>query len=276
LSPDGTRAAISVMANTGEGEDIWVIDLTRDVPMRLTTDPGSERFPVWSPDGSQIVFQSNRRNGIFDLYQRPASGAGTDEVLWADGAYKVPTSWSADGRFILYTSDSDIWVLPLEATAATGPARVGGSKPMRLMETRFNESDGEFSPDGRMVAYTSNESGQQQVYVAPFPGAGARWPITSGGSANPRWSRDSGQLFYQTRPEGIVTAVAVSSAGARLEVGAASPLFKAFAPANNFRRRWDVAPDGQRLLVVLENADEVAPITLVVNWQAALGARESR
>jgi Tol biopolymer transport system component len=134
------------MANTGEGEDIWVIDLTRDVPMRLTTDPGSERFPVWSPDGSQIVFQSNRRNGIFDLYQRPASGAGTDEVLWADGAYKVPTSWSADGRFILYTSDSDIWVLPLEAAAATGPARVGGSRPIRLTKRASTSRKGNSRP----------------------------------------------------------------------------------------------------------------------------------
>jgi serine/threonine protein kinase len=90
LSPDGTRAAASVIADTGDAEDIWVIDLTRSVPMRLTTDPASDRFPIWSPDGSHIVFQSNRRNGIFDLYQRPASGAGADEVLWADGEYKVP------------------------------------------------------------------------------------------------------------------------------------------------------------------------------------------
>jgi serine/threonine-protein kinase len=235
-----------------------------------------DRFPVWSPDGSHIVFQSNRRNGTYELYQRPASGAGADEVLWADGKYKVPTSWSADGRFILYTSETDIWVLPLEGAAATGPARVGGSKPMPLMETRFNESDAVFSPDGRMVAYTSNESGQQQVYVAPFPGAGARWPVTSGGSANPRWSRDGRELLYQTRPEGFVTAVAVSGAGARPEIGAASSLFKAFAPANNFQRRWDVGPDGQKFLVVLENADGADPITLVINWAAALGAREGR
>jgi Tol biopolymer transport system component len=276
LSPDGTRAAASVIADTGDAEDIWVIDLTRSVPMRLTTDPASDRFPIWSPDGSHIVFQSNRRNGIFDLYQRPASGAGADEVLWADGEYKVPTSWSADGRFILYTSNTDIWVLPLEAAATTGPARAGGSRPIRLMETRFNESEGEFSPDGRMVAYTSNESGQPQVYVTPFPGAGARWPITSSGSARPRWRRDGRELFYETRPEGILTAAMVSSAGARLEVGGTSQLFKSWT-AGNSSRRWDVASEGQKFLFVLENAgSEIVPITLVVNWQAALGARESR
>ena len=153
--------------------------------MRLTSDPGIENAPTWAPDDSRIVFQSNRKNGSFDLFERPSNGSGSDVLLLEGNGQKNPTSWSADGKFILYTLGSpastnrDIWVLPLS----------GDRKPFPFQNARFQEGEAQFSPDGRWVAFTSDESGQSQVYVAPFPGPGGRWPMPTTDGRFPRWRR---------------------------------------------------------------------------------------
>ena len=158
LSPDGRRVAVNrtVQGNT----DIWLLDGSRTT--RFTFDPALDRFPVWSPDGSRIVFDSNRK-GPRNLYIKPSSGAGSEELLVESPQDKLGVDWSADGRFIVYYSidpqtGRDLWVLPLE----------GDRKPWMFLKTNFDERWGQFSPDGRWVAYQSNESGRQEIYVRPF------------------------------------------------------------------------------------------------------------
>ena len=174
LSPDGRQASVSIPDEAGKGRDIWLYDVARGLRTRFTFGPADELGPIWSPDGSRIVFNS-RRKGHLDLYQKASSGAGTEEVLLEDNLDKYPTSWSPDGRFILYSSfggptGNDLFVLPLS----------GDRKPFPFLQTQFNEAFGQFSPDGRWVAYASNESGRNEVYVAPFPGPGGKWQVSTG------------------------------------------------------------------------------------------------
>jgi Tol biopolymer transport system component len=264
LSQKGDRVAVSIQAGLGDAPDIWTYDLERGTPMRLTSEPGIENAPTWAPDDSRIVFQSNRKNGSFDLYERPSNGSGSDALLLEGDGPKNPTSWSADGKFILYTLGSpasanrDIWALPLS----------GDRKPFPFQNARFQEGEAQFSPEGRWVAFTSDESGQSQVYVAPFPGPGGRWPISTGGGRLPRWRRDGKELFFEV-PGGIAVAE-VSGDKDVFHVGPTRFLLRGVL-GGGARRRWDVAPDGQHFLVALENSeDEIVPITLVVNWMAGL------
>lgn len=172
LAPDGTRATVSAFDLARRTRDIWVFDIARGLRTRFTFDAADELASVWSPDGNRVVF-SNRRKGHFDLYMKASSGAGAEEELLADGLDKQPLDWSHDGRFILFTvaaasqTGIDLWVLPLS----------GDRKPFPFLQTRFDEVPGRFSPDGRWIAYVSNESGRSEVYVAPFPGASHRRPI---------------------------------------------------------------------------------------------------
>lgn len=175
LSEDGKRAAVSLRTPQAGTHDIWLVDLARGLQTRFTFDPAEEFSPIWSPDGAHIVFNSGRK-GHLDLYQKASSGAGTEEVLLADSLDKTPVSWSPDGRFILYvaaggTTGNDLWILPL----------AGDRKPFPFLQTSFNERQARFSPDGRWIAYDSNESGQNQVYVAPFPGPGGKWQVSASG-----------------------------------------------------------------------------------------------
>ena len=189
LSPDGTKVAYSV---AGRGRrDIWLFDFNRNLPSRFTFDPGSDFASVWSPDGRRIVFDSNR-TGHFDLYQKSADGVGDEmTLLQADGTQRV-FSWSRDGRYVLWNGENpnasaDLWILPV----------AGDQKPFPLVETpRFREHHGRFSPDGRWVAFVSNESGRDEIYVVPFPRAYGRWQLSTTGGSWPRWRHDGHELFY--------------------------------------------------------------------------------
>src|SRR5262249_52876426 len=147
-------------------------------------DAGSDVRPVWSPDGSRVVFQSNR-NGIFNLYWKLSNFAGADEVLLESDQNKSPLDWSSDGRFLLFRNSSpqtgaDLWILPV----------FGDKKPFSFLKTPFDESDGQFSPDGKWIAYQSNESGRFEIYVQPFPGPGGKFQISTNGGAQPRWNKN--------------------------------------------------------------------------------------
>jgi Tol biopolymer transport system component len=167
ISPDGTRLAAQ-RREPGAEADIWVVDLAQGAETRLTTDPAADSAPIWSPDGRQIVFAS-QREGTLNLYVRAADGAGSDELLLKTGERKTPLDWSLDGRFLLFyvltAKGSDVWVLPMEA----GPG--GQRKPVPYLHTDAIETNAVFSPDGRFVAYESNESGPNEVYVRPFDAA---------------------------------------------------------------------------------------------------------
>jgi len=263
LSPDGKRASVSIPDQAGRARDIWVYDVARSLRTRFTFDPADETTSLWSPDGSRVVFNS-RRKGHFDLYQKASSGAGAEEVLLVDNLDKVPRSWSSDGQSILYTSAGgatglDMFVVPLS----------GDRKTVPFLATKFLETFGQFSPDDRWVAYLSNESGRTEVYVAPFPGPGGKWQVSTGGGNWPRWRRDGAEIFYQA-PDDRLMAAAVNGKGASFEVGAVMPLFETRA-MTGLRFPYDVFADGQRFLInTLPEQATSAPITVVLNWTAGL------
>lgn len=189
LSPDGRPVALVRMV--GGNRDVWLIETVRGALRRFTFDGGRDSEPIWSPDGSRIVLAS-LRNGLPDFYEKPVSGTGTETLLFASSEFKNIFDWSADGRFILYTSQTpkagrDLWALPL----------FGDRKPFLVAQTPFEETEGRFSPDGRWIAYQSNESGRTEIYVKPFPGSGGRSQVSTDGGTNAQWGRDGRELFYR-------------------------------------------------------------------------------
>jgi serine/threonine protein kinase/Tol biopolymer transport system component len=263
LSPDGVQASSSLFDDGRGSSDIWIIDVIRGLRSRFSFDPADEYSGVWSPDGTDMAFNSRRR-GRLDLYRKPARGAGGDEVLLADQFDKTPTSWSPDRQFILYNAtfsgtQSDVWVLPLS----------GARKPFPLIESPFLDGWAQFSPDGRWVAYSSDESGRSEVYVAPFPGPGAKWQISEAGGTNPRWRRDGKELFYHSPSELISATVRIGQD--RIVVEALRPLFNMRSPGGGMRSFYDVSSDGQRFLhSVAEDQSVSTPLSLVTNWAALL------
>jgi len=210
-------------------------------------------------DGNRIVYRAG-----FDVREKEIGGAGRERVLFTDRLFKTPSSWSADMRFILHLShdelrrDDDLWVLPLAA----------GAKPFRFTKTPSREFPGRFSPDGRWIAYASNESGQNEVSVAPFPGPGAKWPICTAGGVDPRWRRDGKELFF-VAPDGTIMAAQVTGGSTGFTVGAITPLFK--TRGRGARYMYDVTPDGQRFLVnTLVSESGLDSIEVVINWTEAL------
>jgi Tol biopolymer transport system component len=272
LSQDGKKAAVSFLDSPQQRTyDIWLVDLERGgLPTRITFDAANDVSPIWSPDGSRVVFASNRKGSAppLDLYQKASTGS--EDVLVADNLNKYPTSWSPDGRFILYTSiaggGGDLWILPLS----------GDRKPFPFLQPRFIETQGQFSPDGRWIAYISNESGRGEVYVAPFGGPSGvqsgKWQVSTGGGDQPRWSRDGKEIYYVTQaPANTLMVAAVSVRDSAFDVGAVKALF-AVRPAGTPRNSYQVSPDGQRFLVNMGpvQAPTATPITVVMNWTAGL------
>jgi Tol biopolymer transport system component len=262
LSPDSKRASVNI-PEAGKARDIWLYDVARGLRTRFTFDPANELTSTWSPDGSRVVFNSNRK-GHYDLYQKASSGVGSEEVLLEDNLEKYPLSWSPDGRFILYrsfgvTTGYDLFVLPL----------TGDHKPFAFLNTKFNEQDGQFSPDGRWVAYVSDESGRNEVYVAPFPGAGGKWQISTTGGTYPRWRRDGTEIVYLS-PDSMLMSAPVNGKGSSFEVGSVTPLFETHLVAGS-RYAYDVSADGQRFLInTFPEQTTSGPITVILNWAAGL------
>jgi Tol biopolymer transport system component len=259
LSPDGAKA---VTNKTGAQAGVWLYDVARGLPTRLTFDAAFERYPVWSPDGSRIVFSSSKRNGHFELYEKASSGAGIEELVEASDVDIYATSWSPDGQFILYCTQNQpptkLGLLPVS----------GDRKPRVFLEAQARLRHGQFSPDGRWIAYESHESGKPEVYVAPFPGPGGKRQVSAAGGGTPRWRRDGKELFYLT-PDRQLMAAEVNGKGGAFEIGAVRALFRtrAAAPALTY----DVTADGQRFLVINSvEEEESSPLTLVVNWNAGL------
>jgi Tol biopolymer transport system component len=269
LSPDGTQVAFDRTDTPVGAGDIWLHEFARGTSSRFTSDPAADTAPVWSPDARYIIFASDR-DGVRNLYRKLASNAGTEEVLLRSSEPKIPTDWSRDGRFLLYTNTdaktgADIWFLPLT------PERAGGEpKPVPYLKTEFSETYGRFSPDGRFVAYQSNASGINEIYVQPYPDqTGGKWMVSKGGGNQPRWRRDGKELFY--------TSYASSAKLMAVEIST-SPVFRAGIPKTLFQfppgpSAWDVTGDGQKFMraTTPEAATtSPSPITVVLNWTAGL------
>ncbi len=244
LSPDGKKVAVVRLDPQSPGSDIYVIDLARGTSSRLTFDPGDDRDPVWSPDGSHIAWSANR-DGAFQIYQKLASGVGPEELLLKADERLGPGDWSADGRFLLYSREAqktkyDLWVLPL----------AGDHQPSLFLQTPFQEDWGRFSPDGRWIAYISNDQGRAEVYVQTFPASGGKWQISTSGGYIPRWRSDGKELYYISGDLKLM-AVEVKS-GSSFEAGVPRVLFDLALPrviSTNFGG-YDVSADGQRFLFV--------------------------
>jgi serine/threonine protein kinase len=283
LSPDAQKVAYS---KGDPNSDIWVQELKRDVPMRLTFDTSVDKgAPIWSPDGSEVLFDvalgGKTPPGI---YRKSSSGTGHEELLAQPkepDAMLWPTDWSWDSKFILcvqgeiITRDrGEIWVVPALADR----------KPRVFIRAPGAAYDGQFSPDGRWVAYVSRESGRQEVYVVPFDGNQVlstppfeqvpitkRWQVSANGGAYPRWRRDGKELFYVGPGDGFV-AVEVETKGNNVfSLGEARPLFRESLAAAAFP--YDVSPDGQRFLVNGMGEEGTLPLTLVVNWKELLKSK---
>ncbi len=261
LSPDGKRVAIQRIEPEARNSDIWVIELVRNLPTRLTSDPAYDQFPIWSPDGSRVVFQTNR-GSVTGLYQKAASGAGPEELLLNGGGF--PTEWSADERFILYSRIGektrwDVWALPL----------TGSRQPYPLINTEFAERQAQLSPKGRWLVYVSDESGSNEVYLQPFSVEGKlggdKMRISSNGGDHPRFRRDGQELFY-VAADGQMMAVKIN--GSRFETPRA--LFKTrMLTGIQAGIEYDVTVDGQRFLIGTV-VGEPAPVNVILNWTAGL------
>jgi Tol biopolymer transport system component len=266
LAPDEKRVAVST-DDENTLEDLWVVDLERATSLRLTATHGSSVDGVWSPDGRRVAFRSNR-TGVYDLYAKDANGTGDEELLVKSPHYKIPSAWSPDGRFLVFhefdlKTQGDIWVLPLE----------GERKPFPFLKTEFMEWNGKLSPvpdsQGHLwMAYTSNETGQFEIYLRPFlPGdlggpAGVRARISTGGGSWPQWRKDGRELFYSA--DNKLMAVEVKLGGSA-EVGTPHALFE--------NRATSYAPfgDGRRFLLIEPAGEAPAPkINVVLNWTAEL------
>ena len=266
LSPGGSHFAINLEEPASGNSDIWVFDLERNVRTRLTFEIGNDDDPVWSPDGRSIYYASARA-GKYDLYRKNSSGAGNEELILQTSSSKWPISISSDGTTLMIygiggrgTGD-DLWSLPIDP-AAGGPA--GELTPFQ--QTEFDEDDAHLSPDGRWVAYSSNETGRYDVYVRPFPGPGGKWQISNSGGDFSVWRRDGRELFYLA-DDGSAMAVDVDGSGSSFKAGEPRKLFSTQVFTTN--SPWDVTADGQRFIVVSRGQYEAEnAINTVVNWDA--------
>jgi eukaryotic-like serine/threonine-protein kinase len=279
LSPDGTRGIASWLnpAQLPLSIDLWFLNFANDTRTRFTSGEGNCQSPIWSPDGSRVIFISNREKGFYDLYQKPLNGVRNAELLFRSGEEKDANSWSSDSRLLMFTAQSmktraDLWVLSLEEKRDS----------FLFLNTEFNEFDGHFSPDARWVAYTSDESGSNEIYVRRFAqvARGAisaedgQWMISKGGGTGPRWSGDGKELYYRSRDGTVMVAEIASGKAFRLK--GVHPLFPvaAIAPkvfGSYVYFYWDAMKDGRRFLIPTSIEDTPpSPFSVVLNWPSLL------
>jgi eukaryotic-like serine/threonine-protein kinase len=266
LSPDASQVVYDLSDARSAAFDLWRLIFSRGEPTRLTFNPGSDIFPVWSPGGTRLAYASVR-DGPPQLHEIGAGGAGPDRHLLHTDLPAVPTGWTADASMLVYTlfnpktAGGDIWLLPLG----------GSARP--FLATAADERYGTLSNDGRWLAYVSNESGRYEVYVRSFPDAGNLRQLSSKGGLQPLWRADGREIFYLA-PDRTLMAVDLGAAAGGFDPRPPRPLFATHAASLEIQptaRTYAAVRDGQRFL--LANATQQArsePIRVVLNWQAAL------
>jgi eukaryotic-like serine/threonine-protein kinase len=263
LSPDG-RNVVAARSRTTGGSDLWLLNVDRGLGTRFTSRPGISLFPVWSPDGRNIVFSSGTPR---TLYRKQSSGNGEDERITESRNTQFATDWSRDARFVLYwevapDTGYDLWVLPVTPEGKpTGDARP-------WLRTPFTERYGRFSPDGRWLAYVSDESGRYEVYIDSFPNRRGKTRISTGGGNFPEWAPDGGHLFYISPDNKLMDATLKPGVDS---VGASAPRELFALPAVDLGQfPYEVGPNGKRFLVLATPRNSVQPLTVIVNWPALL------
>jgi Tol biopolymer transport system component len=264
LSPDGRRFVTSVWEDASRKYSLWLFDVDGAGSTRLSLGPVSDLVPVWSPDGRRLIFRSvrDKRAG---LYERDLAG-GVERVVLASHTaprMEIPETWSADGRYVTFQviqhrTRFDVLAWDLAGEPRTFP----------VLATEANEGQSQISPDGRFIAYVSDESGRFEVYVKPFPSGPEKWLISSHGGYEPRWRQDGQELYY-IAADRMLTAVRVATAPV-FQAGRATPLFNTHVdyPWQDTRNHYDVMPDG-RSFVFLRAANDrrAAPFAMLVNWR---------
>jgi serine/threonine protein kinase len=261
LSPNGKSVAVSMTDMASQNSDVWTYDLQRGTAKRLTFDPAADSASVWSPDATRLVFSSNRNAPANNLYMKNADGSQEEKLIVQGGVNNFANDWSRDGKYILYARDADLWFATLPEL-----------KIAQFLKAPSIVRNGQFSPDGKWVAYASNETGRWEIYVISFPGAHGKWQVSTGGGEQPRWRGDGKELFYLSSDAKMMAAPVTT--GANFDAGTplalfqatprqAVPLFDLFA--------YDVSRDGQRFLILTQlKQAETQPMTVVLNWDAEL------
>ena len=267
LSPSGDRIAVDITSNNNR--DIWVLDLARGIPARITFDPASDWSAKWSPDGAHVIFASANRTGNGNqIYQKSSSGVGNDELVSPEDAGGIPVDWTSDNKYIVYSrfmprgGGNDTWLLPLS----------GERKAKPFLQSPFDKVLAQVSPDARWIAYTTNESGTFQVFVQSFPDPnGGKWQISAEGGVEPKWRRDGRELYYIAF-DGKLMAVPLK-VDRTFEADKPVPLFQTGLTVNRTRpdrdRRYDITRDG-RFLFVMPGKTTAPPVTVLVNWPSGV------
>jgi WD40 repeat protein len=271
LAPDGQRIAVARLV---EGNfDVWLKEAGGNAESRLTFDPAIDNSPLWSPDGSQIVFRSSRK-GVHDLFMKPTNGRTDEQALLVTDQGKMPLDWSLDGRYLLYSTQdpktaSDLWVLPM----------MDERKPFPVLGSNSDDIEGQFSPDGRWLAYASDESGRYEIYIRTFPEGSGKWQVSVTGGRQPRWQQDGHELFYVASDARLMAVpIRLAPDTHALEAGAPVALFPTRLAAGSgiattgfqARAQYAVARDGRFLMNIAVDEAITSPITIVQNWTAGL------
>jgi len=265
LSPDDSRVAVYIWDFDSHNADIWIFDILRGLRTRFTFSPAAEVSGIWSPDGMRMAFNSNR-DGHLDLYVKSTTGAGAEEVVFKNDHNKFLSDWSRDGKFLTYTEEGvpstqyDLWMLPM----------TGDRKPVPFLKTEFSEGNARFSPNGRWVAYVSDESGRYEVYIRPFDGPGGKWQVSVAGGDAPCWRKDGRELYYYSA-DNMVTVADIEEKAGSIEVSHVRPLFEVpsiiQAPTTDFI----ATSDGKKFLMNIPYyRQNQTPLTLVLNWNELL------
>lgn len=269
ISHDGKSVAYTRRDPQSGLFDVWLHDLVRGTDSRLTFNGQNSLLPVWSPDDSRIAFYSTPGGAAGGVYQRSANGAGQDKMLDKLTAIRVPLDWSRDGRYIIERTAGDaqaasnIWVLPLSSEQGGGD-----KKPYSYLKSDAEHSLAKLSPNGQWLAYQSNETKRNEIYVTTFPQPSGKWQVSANGGSAPVWSRDGKELFY-IGPDAKLMAVEVKT-GPKFDAGVPKPLFEIHTGVNVFGIAFDVASDGHFLIPVPVEQSGTTPITVVLNWTAGL------
>jgi Tol biopolymer transport system component len=242
--------------------DLWVFDLKRGTNSRLTSDPADDLNPVWTRDGNRIFFTSDRK-GQRDIYEKRANGIGAETLVFESKQTKSADDLSADDRYLVYDTGptgglNELWILPL----------FGERKPFPFVQGKFNATPAQFSPNGRFVAYSSNETGRSEVYVQTFPEPRWKWQISTDGGYEPAWRRDGKELFYMSQTK--LMAAEVKTDTSSFEAAIPKPLFEIPLLTTGGRNRYVVTADGQRFLFNGVSQGSEGSMIVVVNWPTLL------
>ena len=262
ISPDGLRLAITV--NDSGGGDVWIYDLEREIPSRLTFDPAADHWPVWTPDSQRVVFDSTRDGAIHDLFWKAADGTGPVERLTTSPNRQGALSFSPDGKSLVHNERSpsrNLYVLSMEGEFTSQP----------LLDSEFAENAAAISPSGRYIAYSSNESGQNEIYVRPFPNVDdGKWQISRDGGTEPVWAPRGQELFYRNGQAMMVVGIKTEPT---FTYGSPEVLFTGNYLTGPENQQYDIAPDGQQFLMIKQEQTGVSQINVVLNWFEELKER---